>query len=292
MLRLLASAAAASTLAGAQAIPVGAPPVGLALGGGSAWVLAGGSVIQLDTATGAIQSRVKVSKGNSEIGDVAFDRNVVWATGDRNFVYRIDPTQKRVVAKVRVGAYPWAITPGAGSVWVTVVAQNGPGWVVRIDPATNLVVARIKVGDGPDAVVPGLGSVWVANTSRSSVMRIDPRTNRVVGTFLTHRYSDDIAVGRGVIWVAGERQLVALDPRGRIVRRLRMPKIVGKVAFDAGRLWATDDCGCNRGTLFRIDGGRVTSYRVGTTPVDLEASSDVAWVANFNSRNVMRVPAR
>jgi YVTN family beta-propeller protein len=77
----------------------------------------------------------------------------------RGIVSRIDPSTNAVVATIPVGADPFGIAAGEGSVWVA----NRRGFTIsRIDPDTNRVVASIPVGNRPQGVVAGGGTIWVS----------------------------------------------------------------------------------------------------------------------------------
>jgi len=123
-------------------------------------------------------------------------------------------------------------------------------------------------------------------------MRIDSARNRVVSTLLGGRFSSDLAIADGLVWVAGDADLVGLDGRGRIVRRIPLPARVDRLAVRGGEAFVTDNCGCSRGRLFRVDlrRARVTAiFRVGMTPVALAAGPGRVWVADFGDSALTRV---
>jgi DNA-binding beta-propeller fold protein YncE len=269
-------------------------PVGVATGAGGVWVLTGSSsenVLRIDPRTGAVVTSVRVGSTGYENGAVAVGDRAVWVAAGP-WLVRVDPATGRVASRLHLGGISTALAVTAHEVWVAVIPQNGPGDIVRVDASTMRVEARIRVGDGPVSVASGLGSIWVANSSNSSVMRIDPARNRVLATLLQGRFSSDLAVEGRLLWVAGDVDLVGLDGRGRIVRRIPLPTRVVRVAMRGNVAFATDSCGCSRGRLFRVDlrRGRVTAvFTVGMTPVALAAGPCRVWVADFGDSALTRV---
>jgi hypothetical protein len=98
---------------------------------------------------------------------------------------------------IEVGDGPNAVAAGAGGVWVSALADDGPPYeLVRLDPVTGEVVARIEVPALPTWEVGGGGlvartdGVWVTGTverpvgtgccGEAIVFRVDPATNEVV----------------------------------------------------------------------------------------------------------------
>jgi YVTN family beta-propeller protein len=134
-------------------------PQGVAVGGGSVWVAAGRTLLQVDPATRNIAGRSNLRFASQ---DLAFGEGFLWALhGEDDIVSKIDPGTLQAVA-VTVGNFPTDVAVGAGSAWVT----NGEdGTVSRIDPSSNEVLT-IDVGESPRAVAIDDGSVFVAVTRR------------------------------------------------------------------------------------------------------------------------------
>ncbi len=65
---------------------------------------------------------------------------------------RVDPKRFRVVKRIRVGARPWDVAYGFGSVWSS---NQNDGTVSRIDPKTNKVVKTIHTGGSPTCIRAG-----------------------------------------------------------------------------------------------------------------------------------------
>ena len=81
-----------------------------------------------------------------------------------------------MLKRISVGSAPYALTFGAGAVWVS---NEGSGTVSRIAPKRNKVVKTIRVGGGPNGIAVAFQKVWVADYGHSHLIRIDPVRNRV-----------------------------------------------------------------------------------------------------------------
>jgi YVTN family beta-propeller protein len=211
--------------------------------------------------------------------------------GLTDYVARVDPVAGRVLAKIRVGKDPAAVTTAEGSAWV---ANSGDDTVSRIDPASGKVSATIKVGKDPITVVAGENAIWVDDLLDNSVSKIDPDRNKVVATFHVDERPQALAVGDGAIWVADSRSTSAssvetvideVDPgSGALVRKVHLPgEFIGPgganwaMAAGGGSLWA----GGGQGVLYRIDSvtGRVLQRRSlekGIASIDL--AGGMVWV--------------
>ncbi len=163
-------------------------------------------------------------------GDVvaAFDSVWVRSWNERGFLWRIDPSDDRIVARIEVGRFGAAVTAmaaGEGSIWLL----DAGGTVVRVDPSIDRVVARIPVVPSADFLAVGQGAVWVTSGSASgqgALYRIDPATNRIVSRTRLKRVGT-VAVGAGGVWVmkypkyAKYAQVWRIDPRsGRVLARI------------------------------------------------------------------------
>lgn len=164
---------------------------------------------------------VKLSGRAAETVTVGADSSVVnsafgsiWVTSSgEGKVYRVDPKQLKVMAKIDVPASPRFTATGEGSVWVL---SQSDGSVSRIAPATNTVVANIAAkapGEGGD-IASGGGYIWVA-ASGTPLMRIDPRSNKVMDQYGNYKRADAIRFGFGSVWVSdqGKGDLWRIDPQ-------------------------------------------------------------------------------
>jgi YVTN family beta-propeller protein len=152
---------------------------GIALGEGALWVIGSADIVRIDPSTGEIVARIPIAQNPTGAAPnptaLAVGEGAVWVASRaltftstyiksqvpirRGTVSRIDPRTNAVVATIPVGADPFGIAVGEGSVWVA----NRRGFSIsRIDPRTNKVVAAIPVGNRPQGVAAGAGAVWVS----------------------------------------------------------------------------------------------------------------------------------
>ena len=170
---------------------------------------------------------------------IAGDARSVWAADTAaQGLARIDPATNRVVQRVDLGAPPFAIALGYGSLWVTSYFHD-PHEVLRVDPVAGRVVDAITdlPFDGGTGIAIGAGAVWVTCTYARSVARIDPATDRVTATIPTERYPLAVNAGRSGVWVRNEESssVSHLDPgTNRVTATVRgISPPVGRPGDDA-----------------------------------------------------------
>jgi DNA-binding beta-propeller fold protein YncE len=150
---------------------------GLAVGAGGVWV------------TGAaLRTIVHRSSG------VTYFEEVPVAA----YLWRVDPSTRRVVARIRLPRPADSIAVGAGAVWIT---GGGRPAIWRIDPARNRIDGRIDVGGTASGIAVGYGSLWVGDPQLGVVSRVDAKTHRVLQTIQVGRDPQQIAIGFGAVWV-------------------------------------------------------------------------------------------
>jgi DNA-binding SARP family transcriptional activator/DNA-binding beta-propeller fold protein YncE len=151
--------------------------LGLAVGGGSLWVVdrLANAVTRIDLAQRRVAETIRV--GVNPLAS-SFGYGALWvANGDSGTVSVFQPGAVKPL-EVRDIPSPFAISTGAGGVWV---ASNGMHAVYRIDPDTHAIVKRIDLGTPYDflyGVSAGEHGVWAVENHH--VVRIDPATDRVV----------------------------------------------------------------------------------------------------------------
>jgi outer membrane protein assembly factor BamB len=218
----------------------------------------------------------------------AFGAGALWVADFDGALLRVDPAQRRVVRRFRLGAEPDSIAAVRDGVWVRVVGtDHGAGSVLRVDPATGRVLARVKVGSGSGVAV-GARSVWVPRRffGPEGVDRIDRARAVRTGRIGVRNVDGSVEAG-GVLWVAvHDGSIVAVDARtGRVMHRWTAlaPSDAAAVGAetlvaDARGLWVLSSV---RGRIFRLAGDRV----VRRIPVDATAQPMLArtsgglWIA-------------
>jgi DNA-binding SARP family transcriptional activator/streptogramin lyase len=174
---------------------------GLAVGGGSLWVVDRlvNKVEQVDLATGKIIGTIPV--GADPIF-AAFGYGALWVVNtDSVDVSVIRPGIMRGQT-ISVPSRPLQVAVGESGVWV---ADWKEGAVTRIDPDTRRVVDKIEDPEsfGFLGVAAGGGSVWLASPAfPSQIVRIDPRTNRVTAHIPIDGSPRGIAAAGDQIWVS------------------------------------------------------------------------------------------
>jgi YVTN family beta-propeller protein len=261
------------------AIPVGARPESIAVGGGSAWVA------NVDEKTlSQIDLRKRSLKRNFPLPAtptaLAYGFDAVWVVhGLLGTLSRVDPqygASKPIHPGTLFRGGDGAVTTGVGSVWVTYSDSS----VTRINPASLAVVASTYAGNVPSAIAFGSGSLWVANAGDSSVTRIDPKTNGRDATISVGRRPSGIAVGSGVLWVT--------DTADDAVSRIYPPSnsstsyAVGRgpvgIVYGAGAVWVANS---EDGTVSRIDpvtGTAMATIPVGNSPRGIAFGGGAVWV--------------
>jgi YVTN family beta-propeller protein len=153
------------------------------------------------------------------------DGRSIWAADNvARGLARIDPRTNRVVQRFSIGADPFAIAWGFGSLWVTSYF-NDPQEVLRVDPTSGRVLAAISgPAMGGTGIVVGAGAVWVAATYAGTLARIDPATNTITATVPVESYPLALAAGDGSVWVRNEdsSSVSRVDPAtGRVTATVR-----------------------------------------------------------------------
>jgi DNA-binding SARP family transcriptional activator/DNA-binding beta-propeller fold protein YncE len=178
--------------------------VGMAVGGGSLWVvdrLVNG-VTRIDLARPRKLGFVRV--GADPLVAV-FGYGALWvANSDDGTVSVIRPGIPKAQT-IPVLSKPFGIDSGYGSIWV---GSYGSSAVVRIDPELRRVIKKIDVAppgfgeSGLYDVAAGAGSIWAVNAETNDIARIDPRTNRVVAHIKLPVSPRVISVDQDQVWVS------------------------------------------------------------------------------------------
>jgi DNA-binding SARP family transcriptional activator/DNA-binding beta-propeller fold protein YncE len=176
--------------------------VGVAVGGGSLWVvdrLADG-VTRIDLSRPRKPGFVRV--GLDPLVE-AFGFGALWvANSDEATVSVIRPGLD-AAQTIDVGPKPYGIAAGEGAVWVGSYVDST---ITRIDPELDKVVKVISVADGPIptglySVAAGAGGVWALNRDAREIVRIDPRTNRVVKRIELEAEPHEMGIDGDRVWV-------------------------------------------------------------------------------------------
>ncbi|HEY5988923.1 MAG TPA: hypothetical protein VIV12_21460 [Streptosporangiaceae bacterium] len=264
--------------------------LGLATGGGAAWVTTGNAVLRIDPRTNRA-SQVLSDPGASLTG-IAFGAGSLWVE-DAAGLLRVDPVTGKVTARIKVHAA--LLSFGEGALWA--VRYMGRGPLVRIDPPTNGVRAfPLPPGKTWD-LAAGEGAVWVSTTCLASdcLLRVDPATGRVVARISGSHLFGRVAVGDGAVWTSDGAAVARIAPRTDRVTAtapLLSPRPAsgpsptlngsGLLAVAPGMVWVTRAGDARPASLLRVDPrtGRFTGagLRVGRQPQAVAASGTTLWV--------------
>lgn len=178
--------------------------VGMAVGGGSLWVvdrLANG-VTRIDLARPRKPGFIRVG---ADPLVCAFGYGSLWvANSDLATVSVIRPGVSKAQTIV-VSGQPFGIAAGEDAVWV---GSYEDSTVTRIDPDLRRVVKRIsvlppgRVTSGLYNVAAGAGGVWAVNAEAKDIARIDPNTNKVVAHIKLPVSPRVIAISGDQVWVS------------------------------------------------------------------------------------------
>jgi hypothetical protein len=251
--------------------------LGVATGGGAAWVTTGNAVLRVDPRTD--RARQVMSDPGASLTSVAFGAGSVWVE-DAAGVLRVDPVTGKVTA--RIGAHAGVLSFGEGALWALGYIGGGP--LVRIDPATNAVGAFPLPPGKIEDLAAGEGAVWISVAMPPSVglLRVDPASGQV-------------AAGDGAVWASDGAAVARIDPRtdrvtGTVPLLSRLPASgplpilngSGLLAAAPGAVWVTRAEDDRHASVLRIDPrtGRFTGagLLVGRHLQAVAASGTTVWV--------------
>lgn len=158
--------------AGPVSPQVGKEPIHIAVAEDNVWVTVSGEglVRELDARTAAPTGR-QVRVGVAPRG-IAFAEGLLWVAASlADQVVVVDPSEERVVARIKVAANPREVRAGEGAIWVT--SADG-GVVSKIDPPSRKVVGSVAVEGHPHGLAVGEGFVWATSADAGVLTRIDP----------------------------------------------------------------------------------------------------------------------
>lgn len=200
-------------------------------------------------------------------------------------VVRVDE-EDGSVERFQVGAEPYDVAVGAGAAWVP---DHGLRRLLRID-AQSGEVRQSEIFDG-QAVSVGYGfdAAWVVVVP-GVLMRVDPDTLDATEAAAdvgetTEFFEPKLAFTDDALWIASPAsgELTRVDPVAATVRTQADTGITGVAA--AGRaVWVTNDAG-----FLSTRTVKAKRIRVGEAPVDVTATENALWVADYDGKAVIRV---
>ena len=175
-------------------------PTSIAVGAGAAWITDGGRRL-LRVHDGAAEA---IDLGRPLVGVAIGAGGVWAISGETAEVVRVDPRTRELTMELSLvsgvaleSAFPRAIAVGGEHVWVL---NGNTGAVTKVDPRTRSVVSTIKIGvdRGPAQLAADADAAWVANED-GTLARVDAATGDVA-LYEVGRTLRDVAVGAGAVW--------------------------------------------------------------------------------------------
>lgn len=274
-----------------EPIPVGHPPLRLAVGPETVWVTSApdGTLSGIDPESGERRSKLRIGRGAS---GVAIGAGSVWVSNPRSGdVLRIDPVEG-VIARIPVGGSPGAIVFGGGRLWI---ADDDGAGISAIDAKLNRPIKRgIAPRQAPLRLATGAGAVWVSSASTGTVRRVDPATATADAPIRVGRGPAGVTVGGGLVWVANSRSetVTRVDPSIRAILGDPIPVGARPGGIDAGTstVWVANSAD---GSVSRIgiEGGETEGdpIAVGPDPGAIAVGGEAVWVANNGDGTVTRI---
>jgi DNA-binding beta-propeller fold protein YncE/predicted Ser/Thr protein kinase len=272
-------------------IPVGDPPLRLAVGPHKTWVTSArdGTLSAIDSETLKVAVRTRLGRG---VSGVTIGVGSVWVSNPRTgTVLRID-SDGRVIARIEIGGRPGAVTFAGGRLWVA--DEDGAG-ISAIDAETNRLAARgIAPHTAPLRLAAGAGAVWVSSASTGAIRRIDTTSAGAGPPIRVGRGPAGITVGGGMVWVANSRSgtVTRVDPSLQAILGDPIPIGARPGGIDAGTttVWVASTA---EATVSRIDigSGEIVGNAIGVGPGPgaVAVGSSAVWVASNEDGTVTRI---
>ena len=282
-------------------------PIALAVGGSSIWILAPGRIDEVDPTLNKFTGSAEIGSESDAYQGIAANDAGVWATHSSTPpLTRVDPTTRKVTARITAGVAPKGVLATADAVWV---ADLRGGAVLRVDFGIDAVAATVPVGlagnSGPNWLASGLGSIWVDMPNNNTVARIDETTDTVQATITIPppmTPCGGIAVGPDAVWVTGcdaTTTMARIDPATNVfVGTTELGGHGYNLVVINGAPWVSvDPRGADAGYLARIDPATNTVDRV-LVPGggafggggDIVVADGAVWVSDGYNNRLLRLP--
>ena len=192
------------------------------------------------------------------------------------------PLPPGVIAAVNLSGEAWALTAGAGGVWV----QEGDTGVARITTATNRISARVANID--NLAFTG-DELWGA--ARDRLVSLDLLNGELLSTIaLPTVEAHRVAAGEGALWVPAGDTVLRVDRATRAVETIHVSCPGAREAEVAyGSLWVA----CKEaGNVLRIDASTrqiVATIATGEGAHDIAVGAGAVWVSNYLENTISRI---
>ena len=141
-----------------KTIRVGGGPNGIAVAFGKVWVAdyGRGRLIRVNASRNRVEKTIRIPTADW----ITPAAGSLWVSSETGFVYRVDPSTMKVLAKIAVGQNPLASAVSGSQLWVPNIDS---GTVSVIDLVAATVTGTESTGPQPIAAVVGGGSAWVTS---------------------------------------------------------------------------------------------------------------------------------
>jgi hypothetical protein len=226
--------------------------------------------------------------------DAALAGGSLWIADFEGRVLRLDPTTRRVRARIPVSGSPVAVAGDGDVVWVMSnddTAGGASSHLFKLDARSGRILARVPVNGLGGRIEAGAGGLWLFPDRHSGDLeRIDPKTfERTAfvprtGARLTQGVSSGLAVSGRSVWTRQRRSVLEIDGgSGRVVSRVngvppaKQYDTARTLLADGDGVWAV---GPTDGVLYRVEGGRIMQrIAVGATAGVVARVGSTVWVS-------------
>ena len=311
-----------SEIGGRRTVKLPGSPVDAVSGAGSLWVLTRstqhgvGQLVRIDLHSGRLASTTAIHGPQA----IAFAWGSVWVVESRrNRIVRFDGQngwrlatiglrlQRPVSDKPDGSAFvPLDVAAGEGAVWVS----TARGSIARIDPRSNRVADQIAIPFEAGATIAvGKGAIWPAGDLNGAI-RIDARTQRksvipIRGAGGRRLSVGSLAVAGNKVWATGAwasprtdatghrdfgpgngGALVALSPRGRVLRTRPLPAGMGIAPSSTDSVWLSMWRSGDVFVVRRSTGDAERALRLNYPGHLVAALRGALWIAGLDNRLV------
>ncbi|MCB0193207.1 MAG: hypothetical protein KDJ65_14780 [Anaerolineae bacterium] len=304
----------------------GGGPSDIVYGGGFIWLAnrSDNTIQKISISNGATVATFPAGPTNSQPTSLLYENNVLWVASDvTNKLRKIDPNKGTNLGTYDIGSSPTDIVSAGGYIWVANFTNNQ---VSRFDANNGNLRGVFEVGLRPIWIMHAGSNIWVANRGSDTLSKLRASDGVLVGTFNTGGLPDALAFDDTDIWVANhfDHNIIRLQPNdGTPLSTVSTGKTPTALLFDGANIWvaAEDDdivqkipisinltgkeplaitydglymwvanYGDNTvSKMLASTGQQITSYSVGSRPVDLVHVKDSIWVINQGDNNVSKL---
>jgi DNA-binding beta-propeller fold protein YncE len=270
---------------------IGFRPRGVAVAGGSAWVISahGVEMTRIDAATLERLPGLRVGRGATSISAY---RGQIWVTNQpAHQLMRIDAERGELTMSELVHKGPELVVAGPSGIYVTGHEYDGTADELYWYDANGSLLRTVQLDSDADALALGAGFVWVALRSGARVLRLRQNLDGYGRAYLTG-YAGSMQYGAGRLWatVPDHNSVARIDP----VTRLSPEHTVGSrpegIALAGGKVFVASRNADAVVVLDRRTGRRVGKpIRVRSNPLEVAAGQGYVWVTDVGNSTLTRI---